>query len=131
MLGVIRRNGKYLLTKRVHKDPKFHGAWQIAGGGLEFGETLVEGMRREIKEELNLSVKNPRMIPRIFEVVRPQPKWHGVFVAFLCDLASPELVIKLDEEASDWRWFKASEIFRHHKNYLLKTDEVIKEAEKL
>ena len=39
--------------------------WSVIGGGVEEGETPEEGMRREIKEESNLSPGNLKYLGRL------------------------------------------------------------------
>lgn len=51
---VINDNGEFLLV-RPHGYRE--GEWTLAGGGVEDGETLHEAMRREIAEELGLSLE--------------------------------------------------------------------------
>jgi len=44
-------NGNILMHRRSQNVRDEHGRWDIGGGGLEFGEDPIEGLRREIKEE--------------------------------------------------------------------------------
>ncbi len=47
-------NGKYLLGLRTEKCRDEHNRWEpTGGGGLEFGETIEEGIAREVQEEIN------------------------------------------------------------------------------
>ena len=45
-----------LLEKRTD-----NGMWCVPGGALELGETLEEGLRREVKEETSLDIFNPQL----------------------------------------------------------------------
>ena len=47
--GVVISNGRALLVRRG--GPPLEGQWSIPGGMLEVGETLLEGVRRELLEE--------------------------------------------------------------------------------
>lgn len=53
--GLIRRDGKLLITKRP---PGSHlaGFWEFPGGKKEKGETLKECLEREIEEELSVRI---------------------------------------------------------------------------
>jgi 8-oxo-dGTP diphosphatase len=54
--AVIRRGDHYLVTRRqagVHLE----GYWEFPGGKCEPGETLAECLLREIREELDVSVR--------------------------------------------------------------------------
>jgi len=43
--------GNYLFHKRSERCRDEHHCWDCGGGGLKFGETISEGVLREIKEE--------------------------------------------------------------------------------
>lgn len=44
--------GNILLMKRGPKARDEHGNWDICGGALEFGESIISAIRREVMEEL-------------------------------------------------------------------------------
>ena len=54
--GVIWREGRVLITRRP-KGSHLEGLWEFPGGKLKEGETLEGCLEREIKEELDLTVK--------------------------------------------------------------------------
>jgi ADP-ribose pyrophosphatase YjhB (NUDIX family) len=65
----------------------------LPGGGQEHGETLVEAVRREVREELALAVE-PRRLVYVREYVgrnhamrRIHGRFHQVEVVFACDCA--------------------------------------------
>jgi 8-oxo-dGTP diphosphatase len=43
--------GNFLLNKRSNQTRDEHGAWDAGGGGLEFGDTVEDTLRKEIREE--------------------------------------------------------------------------------
>ena len=54
---VIYKNHKVLLQKRSD-----NGMWALHGGGMELGESYLDTLIREIKEELNIEPINPRLM---------------------------------------------------------------------
>ncbi len=44
-------DGRFLMAKRSANCRDEHGKWDIGGGGLEFGESVEETLKKEIKEE--------------------------------------------------------------------------------
>ncbi len=55
--GVIVKNNAILFQKRADD-----GTWSLHGGSLEFGETFEDALKRELHEELGISVKKFEMI---------------------------------------------------------------------
>ncbi len=51
-------NGSFLLNKRSSQCRDEHGRWDPGGGGLEFGDTVENTLRKEIREEYCTDVVN-------------------------------------------------------------------------
>ena len=59
VLGVIRRrDGRFLITRRVMTKSWAPGHWEISGGGVMAGETADVAVRRELLEETGIDVKD-------------------------------------------------------------------------
>jgi len=103
--GVIISDGRALLIRRGSEPLK--GQWSIPGGMLELGETLIEGVRRELREETGLNVRVLDLIEvfeRIFPDPQPgeaaaedgaaapqragRPQYHFVILDYLCEVVS-------------------------------------------
>ncbi|MCL6480434.1 MAG: NUDIX domain-containing protein [Firmicutes bacterium] len=93
--GVVIRDDRALLIRRGSEPLK--GQWSIPGGLLELGETLEEGVRRELREETGLNVRVLELI-EVFERIfpepepgrspsahRPRPRYHYVILDYLCE----------------------------------------------
>ena len=90
---MIIENGRALLIRRGSEPLK--GQWSIPGGTLELGESLHEGVVRELREETGLDVRVLDLIEvfdRIFQGDgaptgdRPsRPRYHFVIVDYLCE----------------------------------------------
>jgi len=96
--GVVIENGRTLLIKRG-SEPLL-GQWSIPGGTLELGESLQEGVARELLEETGLEVRVLDMI-EVFDRIflepqdsdpgkQPRPRYHYVIVDYLCERLAGE-----------------------------------------
>lgn len=53
--ALVVKDGKILLLK---ESEELSGKWELPGGGLDFGEDIFEGLKREVQEEMGVKVKN-------------------------------------------------------------------------
>jgi 8-oxo-dGTP diphosphatase len=107
--ALIFDEGRVLLVKRGN--PPMQGEWSLPGGALEIGETLVEGVRREVLEETGLSVE-PLTIIEVFDrIARDEAgrvQYHYVLVDYLCRVTGGSPACASD--AADLRWAAADEL---------------------
>lgn len=62
---IVLDDGRYLMQLRDDKPGVFYpGHWGLFGGGLEPGEEPEAGLRRELREELDLDVSELRYVTR-------------------------------------------------------------------
>lgn len=112
ILAVIRDGDKYLFTKRssVGYDdlPEFFDKWEIAGGGMEFGEHPVDTLHREVQEELGIEVELLHPDPMV--LIETREKWQGLFLSYLCKTKLQNPKITLNEESSEYRWATLEEL---------------------
>ena len=54
--AIIKKDNLYLIAQRLKGD--FAGLWEFPGGKIEEGESPVQALKREIKEELNIEIYN-------------------------------------------------------------------------
>jgi NAD+ diphosphatase len=78
--------------------------YSVLAGFVEPGETLETCVRREIKEEVNLDVKNIRYFGS-----QPWPFPNSLMVAFTAEYASGDILLE-EEELVDAQWFGADEL---------------------
>jgi 8-oxo-dGTP diphosphatase len=95
--------GRLLLVERGHEPLK--GFWSLPGGILEVGETLADGIRREVREETGLEVE-PLSVFEIFERVMPDPagriEYHYVLIDYLCRPIGGSLCAASDVSRVAW-----------------------------
>jgi 8-oxo-dGTP diphosphatase len=96
--GVIIDSDRALLIRRGSEP--LRGEWSIPGGTLELGETLEEGVTRELLEETGIKVRVLELIEvfdRIYGEdgtiavqVQKKPRFHYVIVDYLCECIAGE-----------------------------------------
>lgn len=60
--AIIYKDGKILAVKHKSRVGGSKDFWCIPGGGLDPGESLEDGLRREIYEELGIEAKPSRLL---------------------------------------------------------------------
>jgi 8-oxo-dGTP pyrophosphatase MutT (NUDIX family) len=105
---------KYFISRRSDEEETFPGKWTVPGGHLEttdFSESpretenywynvLEKALKREVKEECNLDIKN---IWYLTSLARVKKDGVGSMVlSFVADYAGGE--VKLDEDMVDSAW---------------------------
>jgi ADP-ribose pyrophosphatase YjhB (NUDIX family) len=108
---VLDNDSRILLVKHIPKEGDFWGGqWMVPGGGLEPGETLEEGVAREVEEETNLKVQVLKHVSTLDRIVREgdEVKIHVVYVDFLVRPVGGEL--RPGSDVGSARWFSRDEI---------------------
>lgn len=104
MGGVVVRDGSILLILRGQAPSK--GRWSLPGGRLEWGETLVEAVRREVREETGLDVEVGTlagMVERIYP-----PEFHYVILDYFATVSGGHL--RPGGDVNDARWVPLAEV---------------------
>ncbi len=98
---IVNNEGRILLVKSY----KWFDKYTLPGGHIEVGETMVDAVKREVKEEVGLDVDVVDMLlmqEAIF-VAEFYEKKHFIFVDFYCK--SKDEQVKLDQkEIQDYVW---------------------------
>jgi len=89
---------RYLFLLR--NGTKHNGQWDLVGGKVEPGETVAQGLKREIQEELNGVIQDAKIIP-IEQYTSDNDKF--VFHTFLIGV-DDEFVPELNHEHRGYCW---------------------------
>jgi 8-oxo-dGTP diphosphatase len=118
--GVVIDNGRALLIRRG--SPPLEGRWSIPGGILELGETLEQGVARELAEETGNEVSVLGLIEAL-ERIDPapsnadgtpgdlaRPQYHFVILDYLCGLRGGTL--RAGSDALELAWVREEELVK-------------------
>lgn len=103
--AVIIHNKKILCVQRgPAKYDYISKKWEFPGGKLEEGETKLEAIVREIKEELHMEINVDAFL---ITVEHTYPDFQLTMDTFLCSSITAELTLT---EHGDYKWLEKSEL---------------------
>lgn len=88
---------------------KWKGKYVIPGGHIELGETMVDALKREVKEETNLDIDDIEFVC-FQEFIHDDRFWqrrHFIFFDFAARTDSTDVV--LNDEAQEYMWVDLDE----------------------
>ena len=109
-------NGKYYITVVVWIENyrgefllqinKKYNMWATTGGHPKSGETSLDGIVTEIKEELGIDVLEDRL--KLFKTIKTEDDFVDLY--YLKEDIDLNNIIKQKEEVADVKWFSISKI---------------------
>ena len=100
--AIIVRDGRLFATQRGYG--KWKDLWEWPGGKIEPGESPIQALRREIREELDTEIRVDKFLTTIDY---DYPDFHLTMHCFLCSLLGEAPHLNKHEAA---RWLSASEL---------------------
>jgi 8-oxo-dGTP diphosphatase len=101
VLCLVHKDGSYLLQNRVKGDWK---GYTLPGGHVEKGESIVDAVVREMKEETGLSIFNPHLCG-----VKQFPIEGGRYLVFLFETEKFEGDLMSSYEGNMY-WVRADQL---------------------
>jgi len=121
VVGIIQNEkGEILICKMPPERGVFPGQWGLPGGGIEEGESAEAALRRELKEEVGLTVLDVQPLfftDGTYHKSFPdgsQQEIYMVFLLFSCQAVSE--VVQLNAEFDEYRWVRSDELVRFDLN---------------
>src|SRR3989338_5114388 len=100
------KEGKYLLVKRSsEKYPEVKRKWDIVGGRISAGTTLMENLKREIKEEVGLDLEYNPILIAAQDIL--QSEKHVVRLTYTAVIDGDPI---LSDEHTEFGWFTIDEM---------------------
>ena len=95
-----------MIVKRNENDELYPGAWEFPGGHLENGETLKDGLKRELEEEIGFTIEFNPIITHYYDEIKEKNGIlvHDLEIDFIVNVDSSKVNVKLSNEHSDYKW---------------------------
>jgi 8-oxo-dGTP diphosphatase len=103
--ALIYNQGKYLILYKSQREEINPESYDIPGGRLVFGETSVETLTREVREEVGIDVK-PQVITECWSFIKADFQLVGI--TYLCIAES--IKIHTSKEHTSHQWADIEEI---------------------
>jgi 8-oxo-dGTP diphosphatase len=105
---IFNDEGKLLLSKRGPLAKNERGKWEIPGGTIEYGETLSEGLKREVKEELGVDIEVLELI-QVCDHILVEEQQHWVSPTYICRIIKGTPEILEPGKSVELGWFTLAE----------------------
>lgn len=103
---------KVFLAKRADTKKFLPGTWELLGGHINFGENIVKGLKREIREELEVDINMGDPFA-VFDYTNQVKCSHSIEVVYFATLLhAPENIKLHSEDHSDGDWFAKEDLYR-------------------
>lgn len=119
--GIISNSkGEIFICKKPKDRGVYPGQWAIPGGGIDPGETAQQALRREIKEETGLNIKNINPVyfyelaVTKYHPTSPSSKQQLILLVFTAKAASTK--VTLDTEHEIFAWVKPDKLGQYDLN---------------
>ncbi|MFC1914989.1 NUDIX hydrolase [Chloroflexota bacterium] len=103
--------GRILLAKHIPEREGFwQGKWICPGGKLELGETIENGIKREVREETQLEVDLIKALPAFDTIVRSNGDiaLHVIYIDYLARVSGGSL--KAGDDIGEAVWVEKTRL---------------------
>lgn len=107
--GILIREHKILLLNHTGLNPE-NTFWSPPGGGIEFGETIEQTIKREFQEEVNLKIEVKQFLFLNEHIASPL---HAIELFYTIDSKEKPSLGKdpeLDNSLLEMKWFSQKEL---------------------
>lgn len=103
---IVNDLGQLFLARRGAMAKNERGCWEFPGGSVEFGETLAEALKREMREEYGIEITVGELLD-VADHILSEESQHWVSPTYICSIQSGELRIVEPEKCAEIGWFFA------------------------
>lgn len=100
-VAIIRKNGLVLVSPGYDKIKDQH-FYRLIGGGVDFGESSIDALHREFKEELDAEIANCRLLNVIENIfIYNSEPYHEICFIYEADFKDPSFYDKKEFKILD------------------------------
>ena len=106
LTGILKDDNELLIVKRSENDDLYPGAWEFPGGHLENGETLKDGLKRELFEEIGFNTDFEPIITHYYDEIKEKNNEliHDLEIDFIINVKKEDVNVVLSSEHCDFKW---------------------------
>lgn len=110
-VGIMIQNKDGQILLGLRKGAHGSGEWSFPGGHLEFGETIFETAKREVKEETELIINQCDLISVADEMryIKTDDK-HYLNIGVKAEYEEGTPIVAEPDKCQEWKWFDFEEL---------------------
>jgi 8-oxo-dGTP diphosphatase len=106
---IVDEQGRLFLARRGPEAKNERGLWEFPGGSVEFGETLAQALRREMREEYGIEIAVGALLDVVNHIL-PEEGQHWVSPTYVCTIVSGQPTIREAGKCTEIGWFASEEV---------------------
>lgn len=108
--AIIQNNdGNILLIKRSETSKTYPGMWSLVSGMVEWNETVIDALKREVMEEIGQEIYDIEFTGRYYDAIGRHPTKTVICLPHRCKLKDYNFVLE-KREVSEISWFSSKEM---------------------
>ena len=106
LTGILKDDNEFLIVKRNENDVLYPGAWEFPGGHLENGETIKDGLKRELFEEIGFNEEFDPIITHYYDEIKNKNGnlIYNLEIDFIINVNKNDINVILSNEHCDYKW---------------------------
>lgn len=106
LTGILKHDNEFLIVKRNENDELYPGAWEFPGGHLENGETIKDGLKRELFEEIGFNEEFNPIITHYYDEIKNKNGnlIYNLEIDFIINVNKNDINVILSNEHCDYKW---------------------------
>jgi len=101
---IVDDQGHLFLARRGPQAKNERGLWEFPGGSVEFGERLVDALKREMHEEYGVEIAVGELLDVVDHILSAEDQ-HWVSPTFVCRIISGTPTIREPGKCTEIAWF--------------------------